>query len=369
MDIYLLDAISGKKVKRLIKGNRSIDFEELKFLQPGINWSPDSKKIVIAAKAGSSDALYLIDVKSGKQEKIPFELDGVFTAAWSPDGNKLAFVGNEGGASDIYSYDLVSKELNNLTNDVFSDTEPSWSPDGSKIVFASDRGKNVDNQSIAVNEMISHNYSQKNIYTINLDSKKIVQITDTEYNENYPIFSNTKNMLLYTADYQGTWNLFHHDLDSGESKVVTNLLTGLFQLSLTKDDGSLVFSGYSGLGWDVYRLNNPLNLDEVSVKPTNYIANRKKNDEEELADLRKHKRKGTQAMTTDYSSYIFAYEYEQYNDKDFAQDPITLKPDSAFIGNDGEYIPQVYKTKFSLDIAQGSYGYNNVFGHQGVLVF
>ena len=34
MDIYLLDAISGKKVKRVIKGNRSIDFEELKFLQP-----------------------------------------------------------------------------------------------------------------------------------------------------------------------------------------------------------------------------------------------------------------------------------------------------------------------------------------------
>ena len=100
--------------------------------------------------------------------------------------------------------------------------------------------------------MISHNYSQKNIYTINLDSKKIVQITDTEYNENYPIFSNTKNMLLYTADYQGTWNLFHHDLDTGESTVVTNLLTGLFQLSLTKDDGSLVFSGYSGLGWDIY---------------------------------------------------------------------------------------------------------------------
>ena len=107
MDIYLLDAISGKKVKRLIKGNRSIDFEELKFLQPGISWSPDSKKIVIAAKAGSSDALYLIDIETGKQEKIPFQLDGVFTASWSPDGDQLAFVGNEGGASDIYLYNLV----------------------------------------------------------------------------------------------------------------------------------------------------------------------------------------------------------------------------------------------------------------------
>ena len=369
MDIYLLDAISGKKIKRLIKGNRSIDFEELKFLQPGINWSPDSKKIVIAAKAGSSDALYLIDVKSGKQEKIPFELDGVFTASWSPDGNKLAFVGNEGGASDLYSYDLISKELTNLTNDVYSDTEPSWSSDGKQIVFVSDRGNNIGDRDISAKDMFSHNYSQKNIYTINVSTKRITQITDTEFNENYPIFSNTRNMLFYTADYQGTWNLFHHDLDSGESKVVTNLLTGLFQLSLTKDDGSLVFSGYSGLGWDIYRLNNPLNLEEVSVKPTNYIANRKSNDMEELADLRKHKRKGTQAMTTDYSSYIFAYEYEHYNDKDFEQDPISLKPDSAFIGNNGEYIPQVYKTKFSLDIAQGSYGYNNVFGHQGLLVF
>ena len=129
---------------------------------------------------------------------------------------------------------------------------------------------------ISAKDMFSHNYSQKNIYTINVSTKKITQITDTEFNENYPIFSNTRNMLFYTADYQGTWNLFHHDLDSGESKVVTNLLTGLFQLSLTKDDGSLVFSGYSGLGWDIYRLNNPLNLEEVSVKPTNYIANRQK---------------------------------------------------------------------------------------------
>jgi Tol biopolymer transport system component len=369
MDIYIIDAGSGKKIKKLVKGSRSINFEELKFLQPGISWSPDSDKIVIAAKAGASDALYLIDIDSDKQEKIAFDLDGVFTASWSPNGEQLAFVGNEGGASDIYIYEIASKKTTNLTNDVFSDTEPSWSPNGEKIVFISDRGiKNNSNKTNA-RDMIEHNYNQSDVFIIDLNSNNINQITNTVYNENYPIFSNTENKLFYTGDYQGTWNLFRYNLDSRKSEPITNLLTGLFQLSLTKDDGSLVFSGYSSLGWDVYRLSNPLTLKSTRIEPTNYIANQEENDKEDLEDLRKDKRKGTFANTSDYSNYIFAWEFENYNKQDISQEPVTVKADSSFMNNEGDYVSQAYKTKFSLDVAQGNIGYNNVFGHQGLLVF
>jgi len=368
-DIYILDAVTGKKIKRLVKGSRSIDFEELKFLQPGISWSPDSKKIVIAAKAGATDALYLINVDTEKQEKIPFKLDGVFTASWSPDGKNLAFVGNEGGASDIYIYNIPSNELTNITDDIYSDTEPSWSPDGKKIAFISDRGNQKNGQNTTAIDMIDHSYDQRDVYTIDVASSEIEQITYTNYNENYPIFSNTENVIFYTGDYNGTWNLFRHDLDSGESTVVTNLLTGLFQLSLTKDDGSMVFSGYSGLGWDVYRVSNPLDLKATEVAPTNYILNRSENDKEDLVDLRKHKRQGASANVSDYSNYIFAWEFEHYNNQDREQEPVTVKIDSSRITDDGDYIPQAYKTKFSLDVAQGTLGYNNVFGHQGLLVF
>lgn len=369
MDIYILDAVTGKKIDRVVKGNRSIDFEELKFLQPGISWSPDSKRIVIAAKAGAHDALYLINVNTGKDEKIDFNLDGVFTASWSPDGKQLAFVGNEGGASDIYLYDLDSKENTNITADVFSDTEPSWSPDGKMIVFVSDRGDLINQDETTAKDMLNHNYDQQDIYTIDVVSGTVSRITNTDYNENYPIFANTDNSLFYTGDYHGTWNLFRHDLNTNDAQVVTNLLTGLFQLSLTRDDGIMVFSGYSGLGWDIYRINNPLNLESTSVAPTNFIANRKENDREELTDLRKHKLKGTDANTSDYSTYIFAWEYEQYNNESMTDQPLESKPDSVYKRDDGEYIPQAYKTRFSLDIAQGAYGYNNVFGHQGLFMF
>ena len=141
-NITLIDAIDGKYIKRLVKGNRSIDFEELKWLQPGISWSPDNKRIVIAAKAGSKDALYLIDAdKPNKREKLTFDLDGIFSASWSPDGNLLAFVGNKVSSSDIYLYDINNRTLKNLTNDIYSDSEPTWSPDGNTIAYVSSRNK------------------------------------------------------------------------------------------------------------------------------------------------------------------------------------------------------------------------------------
>ena len=73
--------------------------------------------------------------------------------------------------------------------------------------------------------------------------------------------------------------------------------------------------------------------------------------------------------TSDYSNYIFASEFENYNKKDVNNEPITVKNDSLFLNNEGDYVAQTYKTKFSLDVAQGNIGYNNVFGHQGLLVF
>jgi Tol biopolymer transport system component len=370
-DIYVLDAIDGKEIRRLVKGNRSVDFEELKLLQPGISWSPDSKRIVIAAKAGKSDALYLINVKTRKKEKFTFNLDGIFTAAWSPDGNQLAFIGTKDGASDVYVYNIDEEKLTALTSDIYSDSEPSWNHDGSVLVFVSDR--NGDIAGLQPPEVIiEHDFSQKDIYAIDLSSGNISRITDTDHNEDYPIWSHTeKNTLFYVSDDGGVWNIYRYKPDS-DPVALTNILTGVFQLSLTENDDYLVFAGYADMGWDVYSMSHPLEKDAMEVPPTRYIMNQD-NVSEDLIDLRRHKRSqwSTGRSTgRDYQGWIFAREYDHFNQPmetpedasaDFVKDTTDL--------TDEGYVSKAYKTRFTLDLVNGYASFNNVFGAQGMTMF
>jgi Tol biopolymer transport system component len=146
---------------------------------------------VFAAKSGNQDALYILDVNTLKREKIPFDLDGIFSAAWNPVKDQIAFVGNQKSACDLYLYDLDSKSLTNLTNDMFADLEPSWNDDGTELAFVSSRGYQYQKDRTGmINSqfnMAEHDYSQRDIYTINIASRSISRITNTEHLENDPM--------------------------------------------------------------------------------------------------------------------------------------------------------------------------------------
>lgn len=371
-DIFLIDANTGKQIKRIVKGNRTINFEELKWLQPGISWSPDSRKIVIAAKTGGLDAFHLIDIETGEYETISFEMDGLFTADWSPDGKTLAFVGNQGRASDIYLLDIDTKEITNLTNDIFSDSEPNWSSDGQSITFVSDRGDYINTEGSVADtfKMYKYDYAQTDIFTINVDTKDITRVTDTDYSENYPIWSNTENKLFYTADENGVWNIHLADLDTKESHAITNILTGIQQLTISKDDKVLIFSGYNERGWDIFSLTNPLKMGGKEVPLTNFLVSTKTVDES-FADLRRDKLRGDKKNVADsenYSKYIFSYKYNRHNenlvDTEVGE---TGFADTSRVAD--SYIPQNYKTRFTLDLVSGNLAFSNIFGAQGMTYF
>ena len=377
-DIHILDAMTGKRIKKLVKGNRSVDFEELKWLQPGLSWSPDNKSIVFAAKAGKGDVLHVIDVETKKSQKYEIDIDGVFSAAWSPKGNEIAFVGQSGKSSDIYLFDLKSKSIKKITDDIFSDAYPSWNSDGTEIAFVSDRGEHVSGQ--FQGSMYRHDYSQTDIYKVNVRSRIIERITDTEYNETHPVFANTANSLFYTADHNGVWNLFSHPLGNKDSSSinisknkphsVTNVLTGLQQPTLSGNDDVLIFAGYSGIGWDLYSIAEPLKLKKRSVEPTQFILN-KGGETEALVDLRRHKSNPItgRGQQNDYSDWIFANGYQHFNssinDESSSEELISI--DSSKV--DGEYVSKDYKTRFTLDLVSGNLQISNVFGTSGMTYF
>ncbi|MDZ7374127.1 MAG: biopolymer transporter Tol, partial [candidate division KSB1 bacterium] len=107
-DVYLMSAIDGKSLGKIISGQRSGGLEELHWLRGrNLSWSPDGRYLVMSSKAGKRDRLNIIDVAERKIVRTySFDLDAIYNPAWSPDGDRICFVGVDYGRSDLYVYTI-----------------------------------------------------------------------------------------------------------------------------------------------------------------------------------------------------------------------------------------------------------------------
>ena len=368
MSIYLMDVLEKKVIRRLIRGETDVNFEELHFLEPGFGWSPDGQKITLAAKAGDQDALYIYDLIEDDFEQYKFDLNGIFSTSWSPTGNEIAFIGKKDGASDIYIFDIETEQITNITNDVFSDSDPAWSPDGQRIVFTSDRGEYINDKYTPGNfDMYKHPFWNEDIYIVDKTGANMVRITNTDVIEGSPIFAPEENVLAYVSEQNGVSNIYLHDLETNESWPITNLITGAFQLSWDKNAHKLAFTSFYKGGWDVYLLKNPLDLDRVNLTPTQYFKRLEKEKLSPLAAEKKEEEKvdddtGDKApMVSDFSRYVFANMERSEPQK---KEKVSLDQ-AEYKHASGEYKINNYKIKFSPDIINGAAGYDTFFGLQG----
>ena len=370
IDMYLLNTIDGKKLGRLIKGQRSDMYDNLHWLRPGAGWSPDGKKIVFASKSsGGRDALFIMDVESRQVEKsLTFDLDGIFSPDWSPAGNRIVFTGMKNGRSDIYVYTLDTETLIPLTNDMFTDSEPSWSSDGSCVVFVSDREDCTDVRTAGTVDMPRKRDYIHDIYTISVSTGMVERLTNDGSMEKSPQFSPDGTKLAYVSNENGIDNIFIMDLDSKTSYPITNLLTGISQMSWSNDGSRIAFSSFFNGGYDIYVLNNPLSVKPGSVmhKKTLFAQNA-----DTVSQPEPSVEKAETVYENEFKNYVFGDAFrkgdvlnEKKNEEQFFKEPVIK--DST-----GSYKANKYSVKFSPDIVYGSAGYSQFFGLQGTtqLVF
>ena len=168
--------------------------------------------------------------------------------------------------------------------------------------------------------MFDIDFSQTDIFQYNFDTYEVSQITDTQFNENYPV-SSKDGHLFYTSDYNGITNIFKHNLSNNEAFPITNVATGVQQIDIDSNN-NLVFSGFKERGWDLYVMNNLDGASRKEIKPTKFFASKdKSNDFEDLRSFTASKKTQTQE---DYSKYIFARNYQNRNSKKEADEEVEI---------------------------------------------
>jgi len=225
----------------------------------GAKWTPDPDIIdelhyrqdFVGSYLNTNDHLFIVPAEGGTSHQLTTgnwnvgvrDNGGIATApvlSWSPDGTRIAFDGNTADnwemnyfVSHIYTVDIQSKEISQLTKGVGNWATPQFSPDGNKIAYQGYPTRNVVSPFADIWVMGSSGENKKKL---------------TEKLENNPVNINWayKNSNIYfTMGKHGSINLYTVSL-KGKLTAVTKGAHVIYASSFSKSGiAAAVKSGYT----------------------------------------------------------------------------------------------------------------------------
>jgi WD40 repeat protein/surface antigen Omp85-like protein len=267
IDLWLGDAETGKRIKRLVKSTFDPNFEELRLLYSQSAFSPDGKYLAFTAQREGRDVLYLLDVRSRNRTEHRFDLklEGITGPSWSPDGKRLVFSGSKGGVTDLYVVDTDGQNFRRLTEDRYGDLQPQWSPDGRTIAFATDRGEGA---SLALLRFPHWRIALLDAVTGAVD----VLPAQAGLNTN-PQWAPDGKSLAFVSDRTGIANIFLYDVDTKEHYQLTNVAGAISaiteyspSISWARGADRLAFTYYDNGDYTIWQISNPRGLKKTPYR-------------------------------------------------------------------------------------------------------
>ncbi|MDA0745074.1 MAG: BamA/TamA family outer membrane protein [bacterium] len=306
-DIYLMSAIDGQDLGRLVEGERSSAFESMFVLRPGITWSPDGKQIAFAAKSKNKNTLYTMDVRKKKiKKRFRFDLDGLFEPTWSPDGKQIAVVGLKNGWSDIYVVDLETESLRRITSDPYDEKHLDWSPDGAWIAMSSDR----PDTNLAYNGQKDFPFGQYDIYTIRSDGSEVRRVVQDEANDEHPTWGPDSQRLAFVSNRTGVANIYISHIDSAEVYPITNLLSSVQYIDWSADGKKIAFSTFHKQGYDIFVMKDPQSkrkkMEELPL--TRYAKRLRGIEDKSFVELQREKQEEEKKVEAKADTVVLASE-------------------------------------------------------------
>lgn len=367
--LFLMDLNNKNKVQELIKSFREQDFEELNVLTPGISWNPNGDKLAISAKFRGEDAIYLIDVNNKSYTRITLGFHQISSVAWSPKGDKIAFSATAVDRRDLFIYDVKNKNLKRLTNDLFYDDFPIFDPKGEKIFFISQRGDFLNQEDTPLLKPWKLALDSRDIYMLELNNSKITRITFSPDDSKTSLaISSDSKYLFYVSNHNGIGNIYVLNLQTLEPKPITNSISNITHISLSKSGNEVVFSALCNGGFDIFMIKNPTSVSLDSIPFTQHKISeiaRRGNSEEDINQEAIPASTNNDSLPVSYGNYFIDFQRQS-----------VVKPNKNFyltnsntkefqINEDTNFIEYNYQLKFTPDVILGNPSYNSFWGYQG----
>ena len=229
-------------------GSNSRQVTKSPYEKSRISWFPDGRRVLVNSLSGD---LNVIDVNTGREERVECKVSGMTDAVLSPDGTRIAFSLSIAGSVDdneIFVMGVDGSGIKKLTNMKHLQHNPSWGPAGRWIYFLS-------------GEDVYHH----DIWRVELESGARQQLTvGAVYH--FDVAAASDGRIAFSNNQTGNYELYVRDAEERVRRLTQSpALDG--HPSWSPDEKELVFhSVRSGL-MNIWKLG--LNREEA-VQLTNH---------------------------------------------------------------------------------------------------
>ncbi len=267
IDLWLADARTGRRIRRLVKSTTNPNAEELRLLYSQSSFSPDGKQVAYVGQRNGKDVLYLTATRGGHTQRIDLPVDGVLSPVFTPDGSHIVFSANKGGITDLAIVATDGTGFRMLTTDHYGDFMPSVSPDGRTIAFASDRGAETDFDLLR--------FSRWKISLYDMATGNVTVLPNQPGLNINPQWAPDGKSIAYITDRNGVPNVFLYDFGKRDHYQLTNVAGGVSgitefspALSWARTADRLAFVHFEKKGeYTVWTVDNPRSLKKEPYRP------------------------------------------------------------------------------------------------------
>ena len=252
-ELFLADASNGKIIRKIASTLKDNDFDNLDAFESAGTWSPDSKRYAFVGFTKGRNKIFIKTVDNAKDDMAFFidGINGVNSPTWSPNGKYLAFTGLKDGQVDLYTINIKTKKITQLTNTIYSEIQPSWSSDSKRIVYATDE--------VSMKNRENAGPWYHNIAVMDVENKSIDHLNIFAYSDNLnPQFDHDDN-IWFLSDRDGFRNIYKYEVENDSLFQQTDFMVGVSgitwfapALTISRKRDKVVFTHYFDGKYQIY---------------------------------------------------------------------------------------------------------------------